>query len=833
MSDERGARRFLITRRLSLITSLGAAMGTLVQDLRYSIRTLAKNPGFAVVAVLTLALGIGANTAIFSVVDAVLLRPLPYPESDRLFTVHQTLPQDPGQNTGVSYPNYLDWKQQNEAFESIAAVRGNVLALSGQGEPTYIQTGSGTSNYFDVLRVKPLLGRTLQSSDDALDANPVVVMSESLWRARFGADPAIVGRTVTLDQHPLTVVGIVPAYFHPSVPDAAAQLWVPLRQDGVFSDMRGRRGGHYLSALGRLKPGVSAAAAQSEMAAIEQRLAEQFPNQNKGWGIRIVSLQGGMAGNERTALLVLLGAVGFVFLIACANVASLQLARAASRRKEIAIRVALGAGRQRLLRQFLTESVLLSVIGGTVGLVLALEASQGLIAWLPADLPRVSEIHVDARVLAFGLALSVLSGVIFGLAPAWHGTESRLAEALEGARGTGEERKSHRARNIFVVAETALAIVLLIGAGLLIRSFARLQQVIVGFNPAQMLTAQIGLPRAQYAKPEQWISFYRQTLERMNALPEAQEAAVAVPLPLSDSYINLAFEIEGRPPRTKSDSPAADFVAISPNYFHVMQVPLLRGREFSVADSESGPKVCAISSSLAQQLFPTESALGQRILIGYPESSSREIVGIVGDVKDTDLSARQSAQIYVPFVQNPFWAADIAVRAHGNPSALGGALREQIRAIDSALPVAAIRPMAEVIGSSTAQPRFRTTLLSLFGAAALLLAAIGIYGVLAYTVARQTREIGIRMALGANPGKVLRLVLGRGLRLAAAGTVIGVLAALLLTQLLNSLLFGVSATDPLTFAAVAGLLLGVALLACYVPARRAMRVDPMVALRYD
>jgi predicted permease len=808
-------------------------VGALLQDLRYGIRTLAKNPGFTIVAVLTLALGIGANTAIFSVVDAVLLRPLPYPESDRLLTVYQTLPQDPAQNTGVSYPNYLDWTQQNQVFESIAAARGNVLALSGQGEPTYIQTGSVTSNYFDVFRVKPLLGRTLQASDDALDANPVAVMSESLWRSQFGADPAIVGSAITLDQHPITIVGIVPAYFHSSVPSDATQLWVPLRQDGVFSDMRSRRAGHYLSALGRLKPGVTAAQAQSEMAALEQQLAAQYPNENKGWGVRIVSLQADMAGNVRTALLVLLGAVEFVFLIACANVASLQLARAASRQKEIAIRVALGAGRQRLLRQFLTESVLLSVIGGAVGLVLAYEALQGLIAWLPADLPRISEIQVDARVLAFGLVLSVLSGVIFGLAPAWHSTESRLAEALEGARGAGENRTSHRARNIFVVSETALAIVLLVGAGLLIRSFARLQHVNVGFNPARLLTAQVGLPRAQYAKPEQWISFYKQTLERMNALPGAQEAAVAVPLPLSDSYINLAFAIEGRLPRTKSEAPTADLVAISPNYFHVMQVPLLRGREFGEADSESAPKVCVMSATLAQQLFPNESALGQRIVIGYPADAAREIVGIVGDVKDSDLAARESAQIYVPFLQNPFWAADIAVRAHGNPSALSGALREQIRAIDSALPVADVRPMTDVIGNSVAQPRFRTTLLSLFGAAALLLAAIGIYGVLAYTVAQQTREIGIRMALGADPARVLQLVLARGLRLAGMGTVIGVLAALMLTQLLNSLLFGVSATDPITFAAVAALLFAVALLACYVPARRAMRVDPMVALRYE
>jgi predicted permease len=808
-------------------------VGALLQDLRYGIRALAKNPGFTIVAVLTLALGIGANTAIFSVVDAVLLRPLPYPESGRLFTVYQTLPQNPAQNTGVSYPNYLDWAQQNPVFDSIAAVRGNSLALSGQGDPTYIQAGSVTSNYFEVLRVKPLLGRTLQASDDALDANPVVVMSETLWRARFGADPAIVGRTITLEQHPVTVAGIVPAYFHPSVPDSAAQLWVPLRQDGVFSDMRARRAGHYLAALGRLKPGVSAAQAQSEMAALEQRLAEQYPNENKGWGVRIVSLQADLPGNVRTALLVLLGAVGFVFLIACANVASLQLARAASRRKEIAIRVALGAGRQRLLRQFLTESVLLSVIGGAVGLALAYLALQGLIAWLPADLPRISEIHVDARVLALGLVLSVLSGVIFGLAPAWHSTESRLAAALESARGAGEGRTSQRARNIFVVAETALAIVLLVGAGLLIRSFARLQQVNVGFNPAQLLTAQVGLPRAQYAKPQQWISFYQQTLERMNALPGAQEAAVAVPLPLSDSYINLAFAIEGRPPRTKSEAPTADFVAISPNYFHVMQIPLLRGRQFSETDSEGAPKVCVISLSLAQQLFPNQSALGRRIVIGYPADATREIVGIVGDVKDSDLAARESAQIYVPFVQNPFWAADIAVRAYRNPGALSGELREQIRAIDSALPVAEVRPMAEAIDSSIAQPRFRTALLTLFGAAALLLAAIGIYGVLAYTVAQQTREIGIRMALGANPARVLRLVLARGLRLAAAGTAIGVLTALLLTQLLNSLLFGVSATDPVTFAAVAGLLFAVALLACYVPARRAMRVDPMVALRYE
>jgi putative ABC transport system permease protein len=809
-------------------------MGTTLQDLKYALRMLVKNPGFAAVAVLTLALGIGANTAIFSVVDAVLLRPLPFPQPERIFAVHQSMPEKGIPKSGVSYPNFLDWTRQNQSFEKLAAMRSPSMTLSGQGEATFVEAAAVTGGYFGVFEQKPLLGRTLQETDDMPSADAVVVISEALWRSRFGSDPKILGRAISLDQHPFVIVGVVPSTFRPPVPDPDAMVWVPLAQNDIFAQMHERRAGHYLEIIGRLKPGVARQQAQAEMDSIQEGLQTQFPDDNKGWNVRLVPLQEDVVGDARTELLVLLGAVGLVFLIACANVASLQLARAASRGREIAIRVALGAGRGRLVRQFLTECILLGIAGGVAGLALAYATVQGLASWIPADVPRLSEIQVDARVFAFGIALSIVSGIVFGLAPGWHVAGARFSDALkEGARGGGEDSRRRGLRNTIVIAETALAMVLLTGAGLLIRSFERLQNVNAGFNASHLLTAQIDLPKAQYSKPEQWAAFESQLLERVNGMPGVDEATVALPLPFIGGYINLGFQVEGEPPKLKSESQTSNYVAVNSNYFHAMQIPLLRGREFTPADRQGAPNVCVVSATMARQVFPNGNAIGKRIVVGFPESVPREIVGIVGDVKDRDLADPDPTQIYVPFPQNPFWAMTLGVRTHGDPAQLSAAIREQVQALDPALPVENLKPMTEVLAESIAEPRFRTTLLGLFAATALLLAAVGIYGVISYNTGRRTREIGIRVALGAQRRDVLQLILREGAVLGAAGIVFGLAGAAAVAHFLAALVFNTSTSDPAIYLAVAVLLFAVSLLACYIPALRAMRVDPMVALRHE
>jgi putative ABC transport system permease protein len=809
-------------------------MQTLWQDIRYGVRMLLKNPGFTAVAVLTLALGIGANTAIFSVIDGVLLRPLPFPAPERIFSVHQAMPEKGIPKSGASYPNYLNWERQNQSFEKLAAMRSTTMALSGQGEAIFVDTAAVTGGYFGLFQQNALLGRTLKPADDLPSADAVVVISETLWRSRFGADPRILGRTISLDQHPFVIVGVVRGTFNPPVPDSDARIWVPLAQNDIFAQMHERRGGHYVEVVGRLKPNVTRKQAQAEMDSIQEGLQTQFPDDNKGWNIWIVPLQEDVVGDMRLELLVLLGAVGLVFLIACANVASLQLVRAASRGREIAIRVALGAGRGRLVRQFLTECLLLGIVGGVAGLALAYATVRGLTSWIPADTPRLSEIHVDARVLAFGILLSIVSGIVFGLAPGWHVAGTRFSDALkEGARGGGEDSRRRGLRSAIVIAETALAMVLLTGAGLLIRSFERLQNVNAGFNASHLLTAQIDLPKAQYAKPEQWAAFELQLVERLNGMPGVDEATAGLPLPMVGGYINIGFEIEGEPPKSKSERPTANFSTIDPNYFHVMQIPLLRGREFTRADQPGAPRVCVISATMARRFFPNGDAIGKRITVGFPESVFREIVGIVGDVKDRDLADPDPTQVYAPFSQNPFWAMTLGVRTHGDPAQLGAAVREQVRALDPALPVENLKPMTEVVAESISEPRFRTTLLGLFAATALLLAAAGIYGVISYNTRRRTREIGIRVALGAQRSDVLSLILREGFALSAAGTALGIIGAAALAHFLATLVFGISTSDPLTYLSVTGLLLGVALLACYIPARRAMRVDPMIALRYE
>jgi predicted permease len=809
-------------------------MEALIQDIRYGLRVLKQNPGFTAVAILTLALGIGANTAIFSVVDAVLVRPLPYPEPQRMFMVCQTRPEMGATKNGVSFPNYLDWTRATTSFEALVALRATTFALAGHGAATYVEAAAVTASYFPVFRVQPLLGRTLEAADDVPGASPAAVISERLWRSRFGSNPAILGQTISLDQHAFTVVGILPGNFRPPITASDTQLWVPLLQDAVAMQLRDHRSGHYLMSVGRLKPGVSPTQAQAEMDSIEKGLAQEYPDDNKGWGVRLVALQSYLAGDVRMALLIILGAVGLVFLIACANVANLQLARAASRGREVSIRVALGASRARLIRQFLTECILLSLAGGVAGLALAFGTVQGLTSWLPADLPRISEIRTDTRVLFFGLALSVIAGIIFGLAPAWYSAAARFTEGLkEGGKGLGEDKSRRRLRGALVVAETGLAVVLLIVAGLLIRSFVRLQNVNAGFNVNHLLTTSISLPRTQYTKPDQWISFSNAIMERVKAIPGVEDAGVALPIPLSGGNINLAFTVEGRAPVPKSEGPTADYAAVSSNYFHLMQIPLLQGRELTEGDSPDSAKVCVISASVARHFFPNEKPLGKRINIGYPQATPREIVGIVGDIKDQNLEAQDASQIYAPFVQNPYWGFDIALRTSGDPKLIGGALREKIGEIDSGLPVTNIRAMGDAIDESIAQPRFRTTLLGLFSGMAFVLAAIGIYGVISYNVGRRTQEIGIRMALGAQRHDVLLMVVCEALTLAGLGVMLGLVSSFWLTDLLQGFVFNTSITDPATYAGVAALLLMVSLAASCVPARRAMRVDPLVALRYE
>ncbi|HYY72585.1 MAG TPA: ABC transporter permease, partial [Candidatus Bathyarchaeia archaeon] len=636
----------------------------LIQDLRYGLRMLRKNPGFTSIAVLTLALGIGSNAAIFSVVDAVLLRPLPYPEPDRLMMVYQDTPQAGVKSGGLSYPNFQDWQRAARNFEEMVAMRTSQFALSGTGEATNVIAGAVTAGYFSMFRVTPILGRTFERRDDLPGKEGVAVVSERLWRSQFGSDPSIVGKTIQLERRPFTVIGVVPGSFRPPIPDGRAVLWVPLLQDSIAYQMYKRRGGHYLNAAGRLKQGVTLPQAQSELQSIEEVLQKQFPDANKGWDAWIVPMQEDLAGNSRLALLVLLGAVGLVFLIACANVASLQMVRATARQREVAIRSALGAGRARLFRQFLTECTVIGIAGGAAGLLAAYGTVKGFVSWLPADVPRINEIRVNGDVLAFGLILAVLAGILLGLAPAWRTSGQGFADALkEGGRNGGEDADRITLRNTLVIAEMALAVVLLIGAGLLIRSFERLSNLNPGFNTSNLLTAGVSLDYSQYAAPQKLISFYNQTMERMKSLPGARESAVAVPLPLASGYINLGFEVEGRPQLAQSQEPTANFVMVSPNYFHVMQIPLLAGRELSEADSESAAKVCLISETVRRVVFGKENPMGERIAIGYPANAMREIVGVVGDVKDMSLASSSAGQVYVPFVQNPLGGIGVAIRA--------------------------------------------------------------------------------------------------------------------------------------------------------------------------
>jgi len=809
---------------------------TFFQDARYALRMLRKNPGFTAVAVLTLALGIGANTAIFSVVYAVLLKPLPYANPDQLVSAFAADTQEGVPEDGTSYPNFEEWRAQNHVFSELATIDFHQLTLTGRGEPSEVNTCVVTPEHFAVLDVKPLQGRVFFPEDGKRGAPPVVIVSENLWRGTLGADPKILGSSIILDKRPFTVVGIMPASFRSPFINSKPEVWIPLVQDPLFGSWMARRGGHWLAVFARLKPGVSIAQAQAEMDAISARLASEYPAENKGWTVRLVPMQKEIVGDVRTALLVLLGAVGLVLLIACANIANLLLTRATSRSKEIAIRIALGAGRARIIRQMLSETAVLGLLGGIIGIALAYAGVQALSSLMPEGLPRLNAIRVDNFVLVFALALSAASSVAFGLVPAMFSANSNIqANLREGGGGSGESGNRRRARSFLAASEIALAMVLLVGAGLLLRSFSKLTAVSPGFNADHLVKAEISLPQYQYSTPQQWIAFSDELLARVQAQPGMKDTAVAIPLPIVNGKINLAFDIVGTPPASEGESRLADYASVSPEYLRVMGIPLLAGRFFSQQDIFSASRVSVISKTFAQRYFPNQDPIGKRLNFGFPPNGDvdREIVGIVGDVRDVSLGEAPGPMMYVPYAQAPFWGANLVVKSTLSTDAVAAAIRQEVQKIDKDLPITEVGKMPDFIDASVSQQRFRTFLLGLFAAMALVLAATGIFGVIAYSVACRTNEIGIRVALGASRSAILRMILRETLLLTLAGLLVGVPCALAASHLIGHLLFGVSANDPLTLATVAFILAAVATLAGYIPARRAMQVDPMLALRHE
>ncbi|HVG31968.1 MAG TPA: ABC transporter permease [Pyrinomonadaceae bacterium] len=801
-------------------------MRTLLQDLRYGVRMLLKRPSFTFIAVLTLALGIGANTAIFSVINGVLLRPLPFSEADRLVRVYEKRLKLGRVRNSVSAPDFIDWRSQNRVFEDIAAYAPWSTNLTGGDEPQRLSGTVTSASLFSVLGVQPQLGRTFLAEEDQPNGNRVVILSHALWQRRFGADPGIVGKPIVLNGANFTVVGVMPAGFE--FPSKETELWSPLGLDTANQE---GRGSHFLDVVARLKPGVTLQLAQSNMDAIAGELEKQY-QVNTGHGVNIFPLYEEIVGNVRPALLVLLGAVGLVLLIACANVANLLLVRTVSRQKEIAIRATLGASRGRIIQQLLTESVLLGLLGGALGLLLAIWGTDLLINISPSNMPRISEITIDYRVLGFTFAISLLTGVIFGLLPALQALRVNVNDSLKSeGRGVVGSSSRSRARSVLIVTEIALALVLLVGAGLLIKSFKRLGEVDPGFKPDNVLTMQLSLPRSKYSKPEQQSAFLQQVLERIEAVPGVGSVSVVAGPPFSGLTASRYFQIEGRPPRPAGEGLNAGYNAASPNYFQTLGIPLRRGRDFTKQDVMGTPEVVIINEAMARRFWPDEDAVGGRLRIG--EDAWRTVVGVVGDVRHTGLDEEPKPEMFYPYLQSPLSFMTLMVRSTTDEKALRASIQREIRAVDPDLPVYGIKSMEQMISESVSPRRLNMILLTTFAVVALVMAALGIYGVMAYSVSQRTHEIGIRMALGAQRGDVLKMIVGQGMILTLMGIGIGLAASFGLTRLMRSLLYGVTATDPLTYIAVALVLGTVALMASLIPARRATRVDPMEALRYE
>lgn len=809
-------------------------METLLKDLRFGIRMMARSPGFTLVALVTIALGIGANTAIFSVVNTVLLRPLPYERSDRLVVLWEKQEQIPQESP--SLPDFNDWQERNRSFDQVALARRDNVNLTGAGEPERLIARQITANFFSTLGVHPQIGRSFSEDEEKTKA-PVALISDSLWKRQFGSDPLLAGKSINLYDTSFTVIGILPADFQFYTP---ADVLVPISfMPDRLKQAREEHGGTIVVA--RLKPGVGAAQAQADMDGVAEGLELQYPKTNKSVRVTVASIYDDMVGEVRPSLLILLGAVGFVLLIACANVANLLLARAAARQKEIAIRTALGASRFRVIRQLLTESILLSVGGGAVGLLLAMWGADLLLAAIPNNIPWIKEIALDRNVLAFTIAASLVTGIVFGLAPAFQFSRPDLNETLkEGGRGSTSGRQ--RARAVLVVSEVALALVLFIGATLMLKTFSRLRQIDAGFNPKNVLTMTFSLSPSRYSESSKARQFYRQLDQRVNSLPGVEAAAFTHAVPLGGATVTAVL-LDGESFTTYGDQRLTVQSIVGVDFFRAMGIPLLRGRAFSEQETDKTPLTAVIDENMARELFPDKDPLGQHLLLN--EGAIRfEIVGVVPHIKhlswDADEQSKVRFQMYSNYNQVPdqFFAQatqtlSLVMRTTNDPMSLVSAVRKQVLEVDKDQPIYNVRPMEELIAASMSQRRFVMSLLAVFAGVALVLAAIGIYGLMSYSVAQRSHEIGIRMALGARGRDVLSLVVGHGLKLVIAGITIGLGASFILTRLLSGLLFGVSATDPLTFVLTSIVLAGVALGACFVPARRATRVDPMTALRYE
>ena len=811
----------------------GGSMFKLLQDVRYAFRLLAKSPGFTAIAILTLALGIGANTAIFSVVNGVLLRPLPFRDPSQLVLIAE---KSSFPVISTSYENYLDWRDQSHSFESMEATRGGAITLTGAGDPERLNVRMVTAGLFSMLGINARVGRTFLPEEDRAGGTPVALLSYGLWQRRFGGSQEIIGKAINLDAQPYTVVGILPSGFQILQP---ADIFLPFMPWAkTLPDDRNWHPG--IIPLARLKSGVSREQARVDMVGITKRLEQQYPDYNTGTSADVVGLQDQIVQNSRPALLLLLGAVSFVLLISCVNVANLLLARAASRGREVAIRTALGAGRARVIRQLLTESVLLSLAGGLLGVLMASAALGPLLKLAAGSVPQGAPIGLDPWVLAFTAGVSLLTGLLFGIVPAMRTAKLDLREALnEGSRGSTAGSGQHRLRGVLVAMEIALAMLLLVGSGLLLRSFSRLQEVPPGFQPDHLLVADIPLSQTAYAKPENRYQFFDRLVERARTLPGVRSAAAASFLPVSGGGSVIHFNITGRPPKSPHEFVAAGYRTITPNYLETLGVPLLQGRLFTHADNEKSPAVVAINATMAHIFFPNENPLGKRLQLGaLPDQQvpTMEIVGVVGDVRP-GLGIDPQAEMYLPYRQAdlvlPVFQLSVVMRTAGDPTLQTSALRSALAEIDPNQPLVRVRTMEENMATTVAQPRFRAWLIGIFAALALVLAAVGVYGVMWYTVTQRTSEIGVRVTMGAQPQDVFRIIVGEGLRLALIGVGVGLVTALALTRLLRSFLFGISAYDPLTFVGVSLLLTFVAVAASFFPARRATLVDPLVALRYE